>query len=266
MNRPTKTLTVVAIVATSAIVLTSCSSGSNNTSSPPSDATSTSSPGSSQTPASTSAPSYHVTIDPANFTTKIDHPYFPLKPGTTRLFKGTRDGAPHDTEVVVTHRTRTVMGVTCVVVEDTVTSNGALVEKTEDWYAQDKEGTVWYFGENTAEYVNGAVSSTHGSWEAGVDNAQPGVIMHAQPKVGEEYYQEYRPGEAEDRARILTDNTRVHVPFGSFSHVITTKDSDPLNPDKTDRKWYAPGVGIVHSIRIMSDHHEEMSLVDVTKP
>lgn len=263
MQRFAKALTAIATVLVSALAITGCGGGTGTAASPSSGALSRSSD-TSQSPASPSGSNYQVTIDPANFSTKVNNSYFPLKPGTTRSYRGTRDGVPHETEVVVTYKTRAIMGVACVVVEDTVTSSGALVEKTEDWYAQDKEGTVWYFGENTAEYVNGVVSSTHGSWEAGVDNAQPGVIMHAQPKIGEEYYQEYRPGEAEDRAKILTNNTRIQVPYGSFVDVITTRDSDPLNPDKTDRKWYAPGLGIVHSVRIMSDHQEEMSLVDVT--
>lgn len=209
-------------------------------------------------------PNYHPTIAPADFSVKITNPYFPLTPGTTKVFDGVRDGKPVHSELVTTSRTRVVMGVKCVVIEDTVTSSGALVEKTDDWYAQDKKGTVWYFGETTAEYVNGAVSSTHGSWEAGVDGAVPGIIMHAVPTVGLAYYQEYRPGEAEDRAKILTIDTSIAVPAGTFHKVITTEDSDPLNPDKTDKKWFAPGVGVVHSTRIRSGHHEETSLVKVT--
>jgi hypothetical protein len=208
---------------------------------------------------------YRVTVDPAQFSSAITHPYLVLamKPGTTKILEGTRDGKPHRAEVVVTDRTRKVMGVDCIVVGDTVTSNGALVEKTEDWYAQDRAGNVWYFGENTAEYVNGVVTSTHGTWEAGVDGAQPGVILHAAPKVGEEYYQEYRPGEAEDRAKVLSLDATVTVPAGTYTGVITTEDSDPLNPDKTDKKWYAKDIGVVHTIRIKSGHQEDMSLVKV---
>jgi hypothetical protein len=259
MNRSSLT-TVAAVAVVTVGMLSAC--GSDHGGRPSNASSSTPSPTTPSSPAST----YHVTIDPTNFTTKVDHPYYPLKPGTTKIYEGVRDGAPHRTELVVTKRTRVVMGVTCVVVEDTVTSNGALVEKTEDWYAQDKDGTVWYFGENTAEYVNGAVSSTHGTWEAGVDGAQPGVIMYAKPTIGREYYQEYRPGEAEDKAKILATDARIKVPAGRFTRVITTEDSDPLNPDTTDKKWYARGVGVVHSVRIKSDHHEEMSLTKVISP
>lgn len=258
MNRKMRTL--VAAVAAAALSSACSPEGKSNDAAVPRSGTSKSVAPTLTNP----APTYRPTITPANFADKITNPYFPLTPGTKLVFEGVRDGKPVHSELVTTRRTRVVMGVTCVVVEDTVTSSGALVEKTQDWYAQDKGGTVWYFGENTAEYVNGVVSSTHGSWEAGVDGAVPGVIMHAKPKLGLQYYQEYRPGEAEDRAKILTIDSRIAVPAGSYRKVITTEDSDPLNPDKTDKKWFAPGVGVVHSVRIRSAHHEETSLVDVT--
>lgn len=264
MNKNTRTLLAVSVATTVLGALGAC--GGNGASTPSAASTPTSAPSSSapSPTASASTAPWNPTIDPADFSTVVDHPYYPLKPGTIKVFEGTRDGVPMHTEVTVTHRTRTVMGVDCVVVEDVVTSNGALVEKTEDWFAQKNDGSVWYFGENTAEYTNGAVSSTHGTWEAGVDGALPGVIMHAHPEVGTEYYQEYRPGEAEDRAKILSLDETIKVPAGSYAHVITTKDSDPLNPDKTDKKWYAAGVGVVHSLRIKSDtSHESMSLVSV---
>jgi len=251
--------TLLAISAAMA-TLGACSNGSPGAAQPPTTAPT------SVAPSTTTAAPYNPTVNAADFGPRIDHPYFPLTPGTVRVFEGTRDGKPMRTEYTVTHRTRQVMGVKCVVVEDVVTSNGALVEKTEDWFAQKRDGSVWYFGENTAEYVNGVVSSTHGTWEAGVDGAVPGVIMRAHPRVGNAYYQEFRPGEAEDRAKILTLDSAVKVPAGSYTKVITTEDSDPLNPDKTDKKWYAPGVGVVHSVRIGSAHHESMSLVSVTGP
>ncbi|MEP6760165.1 MAG: hypothetical protein ABJA93_02225 [Sporichthyaceae bacterium] len=256
--KPHLTTTVTAGLA-AAIVLSACSGSSSNGTAASSSVTSPR----ASTPTH-STPSYHPTISPADFSPTITNPYFPLKPGTTKIYEGVRDGKPTHSELVTTTQTRMVMGVTCVVVHDTVTSGGALVEKTDDWYAQHKDGTVWYFGENTAEYVNGVVSSTHGTWEAGVDGAVPGVIMYAKPTVGTAYYQEFRPGEAEDRAKILTLDTTIAVPAGTFHNVITTEDSDPLNPDKTDKKWFAPGVGVVHSTRIRSGHHEESSLVKVT--
>ena len=130
---------------------------------------------------------YAPHIEPADFTTKIDNEYFPLKPGTTFVY----EGAAERGEMTVTHDTKKVMGVECVVVDDRAWEDGKLIERTYDWFAQDKQGTVWYFGEDTKEYENGKVVSTKGSWEAGVDGAKPGIIMHADPKVGQSYRQEY---------------------------------------------------------------------------
>ncbi|KUJ66023.1 hypothetical protein ACZ90_40850 [Streptomyces albus subsp. albus] len=185
-----------------------------------------------------------------------------MRPGTTLVYEGTRDGRPQRDEVVVTGEARTIMGVRCVVLRDTVTSNGALVEKTTDWYAQSTDGDVWYFGEATAEYANGNVTSTKGSWEAGVDAAQPGIVMKSHPKPGDSYRQEYRPGVAEDMARVLRIHQSANVPAGRFSDTVVTNDTDPLNPDKSDHKSYAPGVGLVHAERVRTGHHEQISLVE----
>ena len=120
---------------------------------------------------------YAPHIDPAEFTTKVDNKYFPLKPGTTFFYEG---GLQRD-EMTVTHHTKKVMGVECVVVNDKGWEAGKLIEGTYDWFAQDKEGNVWYFGEDTKEYKNGKVTTTKGSWEAGVDGAKPGIIMQSRP-------------------------------------------------------------------------------------
>jgi hypothetical protein len=209
---------------------------------------------------------YHPVIDPAQFSDVITNPYFPLKPGTTYVLEGVRDDAPMRAEVVVTSETKTILGVRCVVVRDTVTSNGALVEGTTDWYAQKANGDVWYFGEDTKEYENGLVSSTHGSWEAGVDNAQAGIIMKADPQVGDTYRQEYRPGEAEDMAEVLRFDPSIDVPAGTFRQILVTEDTDPLNPDKIDTKYFAPNVGLVYTKRVRTGHHEELSLVEIRTP
>ena len=121
--------------------------------------------------------------------------------------------------------------------------DGNLTEKTFDYYAQDKKGNVWYFGEDTKEYENGKVVSTKGSWEAGVDGAKPGFIMQADPKVGETYRQEYYEGEAEDMAKVLSLSESVTVPYGSFDQVLVTKEWTPLEPGLVEHKYYAPGVG-----------------------
>ena len=182
---------------------------------------------------------YTPHVNPADFTTTIDNKYFPLKPGTTFVYEGKGE---HD-EMTVTHQTKNVMGVQCVVVDDKAWEGGRLIERTYDWFAQDKKGTVWYFGEDTKEYENGKVVSTKGSWEAGVDGAKPGIIMQATSKVGESYRQEYYPGEAMDMARVLSLNASVTVPYGTFDHALETKEWTPLQPGFFERKYYVRGVG-----------------------
>lgn len=134
---------------------------------------------------------------------------------------------------------------TCVVVRDEVRVNGELAELTLDWYAQDLDGSVWYFGEDSRDYENGKVVSTKGSWQAGVDGAQPGVIMPGKPKAGLAYRQEYYAGEAEDQAKVVALDGTARVPFGSFDGLLVTEDSTPLEPDVLERKYYARGIGVV---------------------
>lgn len=208
---------------------------------------------------SASSVAYHPLIDPMKFSSVVTNPYFPLRPGQTLIYDGIRDGKPQHTEMKVTSETRVIMGVRCVVVRDDVTSNGALVEKTTDWYAQASDGAVWYFGEATAEYVNGAISNTQGSWEGGVDGAQPGIIMEAAPKVGDNYKQEFRPGIAEDTAKILTTSGTAKVRAKTYTRVVATEDTNPLAPDKRDTKQYAPGIGLVYTIKESTGHHEVSS-------
>jgi hypothetical protein len=248
-------LWIAALVAIAAWAA-ACGSGSSKHAS---TAGTTTTGGASQT---TTAP-YQPKIDPASFSTNIRNKYFPLKPGTTFILDGVRDGQPMHTEMIVTNETKVIMGVTCVVIRDTVTSNGALVEKTTDWYAQEAGGDVWYFGEATAEYANGNVSNTQGSWEAGVDGAQPGIVMKANPKVGDSYRQEYRPGQAEDMAKVVRIDPSRQVPAGTYHEVVVTEDTDPLSPDKIDEKRYAPSAGMIYTKRIRTGHSEESSLTSV---
>ena len=196
------------------------------------------------------AAEYAPQIDPADFSTTIDNPYLPLVPGTRHSYEGTTDKGQERIVVEVTRQTRTVMGWECVAVRDTVTLEGELVEDTTDWYAQHADGSVWYFGEETAEYSNGEVVSTAGAWEAGVDGAYPGVVMPAQPKVGDSYRQEYYQGEAEDMADVLSVTATAEVPAGSYSDVLQTLDYTPLDPDLVEHKYYAPGVGFVLEVGI----------------
>jgi hypothetical protein len=182
-----------------------------------------------------------VTLDPADFTTDIDNPYFPLQPGSKWVF---REGE-QQVVIKVTNETKKIEGITARVVRDTVSENGALVEDTFDWYAQDSAGNVWYMGEDTTEYEKGKPKTKEGSWEAGVDGAEPGVIMPAQPRPGLAYRQEYYKGEAEDRAKVVSIDAKVTVPFGRFENSVETEDTAPLGGSSVEHKYYAKNVGLV---------------------
>ena len=192
---------------------------------------------------------YHPEIDPADFVAAIDNPYLPLVPGSRWVYEGTDDGETERIEVEVTNDHRQVMGVSTTVVRDTVYVDGELAEDTFDWYAQDRDGNVWYMGEDTKEYENGEVSSTEGSWEAGVDGALPGIIMQAQPAVGDAYRQEYYAGDAEDLAEITALDASESVPFGDFDDLLVIQEWNPLEPEVTEDKYFAPGVGTVLEVK-----------------
>jgi uncharacterized protein YuzE len=193
---------------------------------------------------------YVPQVDPARFGDTVDNPYLPLRPGMRWVYRSETDEGSEEIVVEVRDQTRQVMGVTCVVVRDTVTVDGAVVEDTVDWFAQDRDGTVWYFGEDTKDYEDGEVVSTEGSWEAGVDGAQPGVVMPARPRVGELYRQEYYPGEAEDMAQTLSLTERIEVPTGAYDQVLMTKELTPLEPGVLEQKYYAAGVGLILVVHI----------------
>ena len=196
---------------------------------------------------------------------RIDNPYLPLVPGTRFRYQGTPEQGSETVLVEVTHRTKRILGVPTVVVHDTVTRRGQLVEDTLDWYAQDREGNVWYFGEDTKEYKNGKVVGTQGSWQAGKDGAEPGIVMKAHPRVGDRYRQEHYPGVAEDMAQVLSVAERVTVPFGAFRQVVLTKEFSPLEPNTVEHKYYARGVGDVLETE-GRDERDRLELVDVTRP
>jgi hypothetical protein len=204
-------------------------------------------------------------LDPANFVTEIDNPYLPLPIGTRWIYRETDpEGGSLKVKVTVTTHTREILGIDAVVVHDVVSDHGEVVENTFDWYAQDVCGNVWYLGENTKEYENGVVVSTAGSWEAGVDGAEAGVVMPADPQVGLTYRQEFYAGEAEDAAAILSLDEQVEVAFGHFTDVVLTKDFTPLHPDVLEYKLYAPGVGVVLALGI-SGGADRAELISVTQ-
>ena len=203
-------------------------------------------------------------VDPANFVLGIDNQFFPLPPGRTWHYEGEEDGVPEVDNVHVTHRTKKILGVTCTVVHDQVFSDGVLSEDTFDYYAQDKEGTVWYFGEDTKELdANGNVTSTEGSWLGGVDGARPGILMEANPQVGDQYRQEFQKGVAEDTAKVLSLDESTCVPYGCFVNVLLTEEKDQLEPGTVDHKFYAPGVGSVFE-QTVKGGNETIQLVSVT--
>ena len=187
-------------------------------------------------------------IDPANFVSQVDNEYFPLTSGTTLIYRGESEGVPTRDEMYVTNDTKLILGVTCVVVRDRAYQDGVLVEDTFDWYAQDVDGNVWYFGEDTKELdEKGNVISTEGSWEAGVNGAEPGIIMLADPKKGNRYQQEFATYVAEDMAQVLSLDESICVRYGCFDNVLLTKEWSPLEKGVVENKYYARGVGFIFS-------------------
>jgi hypothetical protein len=206
---------------------------------------------------------YAPKIDPANFVATIDNRYQPFKPGTTFHFVGVRGTTRQTDDEVVLHRTTRILGVRCTVVRDTVSEHGRAVERTDDWYAQDEQGNVWYMGEDSFELKNGHFVKASDSWKSGVNGAKPGIIMPAHPRHGDSYRQEYYPpGKALDEARVLRLDGRLTVPYGAFERLLVTAERSPLEP-QTEQKYYAPGVGEIAE-RVVKGHHEQFKLVSVT--
>lgn len=193
-----------------------------------------------------------VTLDPADFSTTIDNPYWPMRPGSRWVYRESDTTGKRERAVVtVTKRTKRIAnGVTARVVRDVVSRGGVVTEATDDYYAQDGAGNIWYLGEATTEYENGKPVSTEGSFEAGVDGAQAGIAIPARPVPGLSYRQEYYAGHAEDRGAVITvGEEQVEVPFGHFARrVLMTRDLVPLEPRVQELKFYAPGIGPVLSV------------------
>jgi hypothetical protein len=193
------------------------------------------------------APGSQASVDPSNFVRHVTNRWYPLKPGTVLVYKGVKDGQRQTDRFATTHDTKKIEGVRCTVVHDVSTHQGRLLEETYDYYAQDKQGNVWYFGEDTKAYENGHVS-TEGSWQAGVNGAAPGVIMEAHPKISDGYRQEYYKGHAEDQAWIVQYFKSLHVPYGRVGPILKSLEFTRLEPKVIDEKDYAKGIGIVREI------------------
>lgn len=207
---------------------------------------------------------YHPAIDPAGFSSVVNNPYFALIPGTTFVSKGHDDEGTEINKVTVTDRERKVMGVSTRIVLDRVWLNGELIEETYDWYAQDKEGNVWYFGEDSKAYKKGRVVSTKGSWEAGVGGARAGVVMRAHPQPGEPYRQEYRKGEAEDMAQVLSLSEEVRVPAGAYQNCLETKDWSAIETGSIEHKYYSKEIGNV-ALETENNDKKRVELIEIVR-
>lgn len=208
---------------------------------------------------------YDPTIVPSNFVATIDNPYFPLKPGKTFVYEGDTPQGHEHVEFAVTFKTRVILGVTCVEVHDSVFLDGALAEDTLDWFAQDKTGNVWYFGENTHEIEDGLITTIDGTFVAGVNKDKPGIIMKAHPVVGDFYRQEFSLDNAEDLAETVSLTESVTVPAGSYRNCLKSQETTPLETDLLEHKFYAPGVGNVLTVDARTGGRTELVRITTQK-
>jgi hypothetical protein len=208
---------------------------------------------------------YSASIDPANFVSKIDNPYLPFTPGTRFRFEGVmKNGTTPQTDTeLVLRRHKRILGVDCTVVRDTVTSRGRPVERTYDWYAQDKQGNVWNKGEETQELKHGRFGKMIDSGPAGRNGAKPGIAMEGTPTAGDAYWQFHWPGHALDKATVMGSGGPLHVPYRNFSHTLVTQERSPLEPGVLDQKWSVAGLGYVREKAVAGDK-EQIRLVSVT--
>jgi len=210
---------------------------------------------------------YDPLIDKANFVDSsgeplpIDNLFLPLIPGTIMTY----EGGDETIVVTVTYDTVEILEVPCTVVRDTVTDmeNGELVEDTWDWFAQDVDGNVWYFGELSMEYEDGELVSLEGSWKAGEDGAKPGIVMLAHPEIADKMYrQEFLLGEAEDMAVVVDTGQNVDIDYGQYSDVLVTEEWTPVEPDVQENKYYAPDDGLILEVNL--ENGESVELIDIS--
>lgn len=209
---------------------------------------------------------YNVTINPEDFESAdiTGNLFWPLATGKVFTYEGEDEGGASIKVVTEwTTGTKIIAGVTCMITHDQVYEDDELVEDTYDWYAQDKKGNVWYFGEDTKEIESGKVVSTEGSWQAGMDGALPGVIMFASPVIGVWYRQEYYKGIAEDVGQVLNLNLSVTVPFGQFDNCLQTAEWNLNEPGIVEHKYYAPGVGLIRTVTAKGpDSFEDLAEIE----
>jgi len=204
-------------------------------------------------------------LDPANFVAVVDNPYFPLPVGRTLVYEGIKGGQTQIDTVTVTNQTKIILGIAATVVSDVATHDGTVLERTSDWYAQDKQGNVWYLGEDTVAFLPNGRADTTGSWEAGVRGAIPGIVMEANPQIPDAYRQEYLAGQAEDTAWVVQVGGTITVPYGKLRNTLVTLEATRLEPGAYDQKVYAQGIGIV-SEQALTGEPETARLVSVSGP
>lgn len=259
-----RTLRVVVVVAALGLVVTACGDdGSQTAGSADTTVAATETTAAPETTAPASGEPvidpgdgghYAPELDPADFVAVVDNPYLPFVAGSRWTYEETNgEGQTEDIEIVVLDETREIAGITATVVRDTVSIGGVLVEDTHDFYAQDVDGNVWYLGEEVDNYENGELVDHDGSFEVGVDGAYAGIVMEADPQVGDAYRQEYYPGEAEDMGEVLRTGETASVPGGDFADVVVTRDWNPLEPEIIEEKYFAPGVGQVREATVAGE-------------
>jgi hypothetical protein len=218
-----------------------------------------------QKPVPAETETYNPAIDPQNFVTQVSNRYFTLKPGTTFTYEQRSGKEVERTEVAVTSGVKAVMGVPTTVVWDRVWLNNVLIEDTKDWYAQDRDGNVWYFGETVDNYENGQLKDHAGSWEAGIDGALPGIIMKADPQVGDSYRQEYFAGQAEDMGDVVALDKQVTVPYGTFGNCLETRDWSRIESSTNEYKYYCQEAGFMVLEEAVADPQERTVLMTVSQ-
>jgi hypothetical protein len=205
----------------------------------------------------------YLSLTPESFADKVDNPYLPLTPGTTLIYRGVDNGTPVRSRMTVSAEKALITGVATTVVRVREYEGGELFEDTRDYYAQDKAGNVWYFGEDSRQYEDGDIIGAEGSWMTGVDHAQPGIVMRSHPTVGDRYQMEFSPGIAQDQAEVLARGLDVKVPYGSMRDALQVLDFNLLEPDDVENKFYVPGIGLVLEVAEGGEDTENLKLAYV---
>jgi hypothetical protein len=258
-----RSTTVAVVVSTIVLTMTGCGSSGGSTPDRKGAAATSAGPATlAPLPSFGPGDTYRPVYDRTSFTADVTNPWFPLRPGSTMLKTGTKDGEASRDVFSITSETKAVDGVVCRVIRHKLFLSGVLYENTIDYYTQDRGGDVWYFGEDTETLdKNGHVTSTDGTWHAGENGAQPGVFMPAEPQVGQRYRQEYYRGHAEDQFKVLTLSASVAVPNGTYDHVLRTEETTATEPGIVDNKYYVRGIGEVEEVQVQGDGPSEKAVL-----